>query len=271
MNQQPYTVHPLVARYLHDLDVLLQGIEPVERAEVVEGVREHIETSLSHTDRSDSDVRAALDEVGPATAVAEEAWTGRTSPVPSQRTPATSRAWLPNTVAFFEAATLLMVMVAVGGSAAVSSSSATVTTEDGQTTTEVTQSSFDGSIGGAVTALFAAIPFWLVILVLVGVSALWTARQKTVLMVLPARGGDRLRGAADAGLRADRDQRGVRRSVDRACSDGRRWRVPGVGARPRRRAAQQGPGQQCPAPTSRRFAETLPGPRSLDTPLLGPG
>jgi len=185
MNQQPYTAHPLVARYLHDLDVLLQGIEPVERAEVVEGVREHIETSLSDTDRADSDVRAALDEVGPATAVAEEAWTGRTLPGPSPRPPVSSRAWLPFTVAGFEATTLLVVTVVVGGSAVVSSSSATVTTPDGQTTTEVTQSSFDGSIGGAVTALFAAIPFWLVILVLVGVSALWTARQKTVLLALP--------------------------------------------------------------------------------------
>jgi len=185
MNQQPYTVHPLVARYLLDLDVLLEGIEPVERAEVVEGVREHIETSLSHTDRNDSDVRAALDEVGPATAVAEEAWTGRTSPVPSPRPPGTSRAWLPFTVAGFEAVALLVVVIVVGGSVGVSSGSTTVTTADGQTTTEVTQSSFHGSIGGAVGALFAVIPFWLVILVLVGVSALWTARQKTVLMVLP--------------------------------------------------------------------------------------
>ena len=108
-------------------------------------------------------------------------------PPPSQRGPwlPTSRAWLPHTVAFFEAVTLLVVMVAVGGSAAVSSSSATVTTPDGKTTTEVTQNNFDGSIEGAVIALFAAIPIWLVVLVLVGVSALWTARQKAVLMALP--------------------------------------------------------------------------------------
>ena len=185
MNQQPHTVHPLVARYLHDLDVLLEGIEPVERAEVVEGVREHIETSLSHTEGADSDVRTALDEVGPASAVAEEAWAGRTSPAPSSRLPWASRAWLPNAVAFFEAVTLLVVMVAVGGSAAVSTSSGTVTTADGQSTTEVTRSSFDGSISSALTALVAAIPFWLVILVLVGLSALWTARQKAILMVLP--------------------------------------------------------------------------------------
>ena len=185
MNQQPHTVHPLVARYLHDLDVLLEGIDPVERAEVVEGVREHIETSLSHTQGVDSDVRAALDEVGPASAVAEEAWAGRTSPAPSPRPSWASRAWLPNAVAFFEAVTLLVVMVAVGGSAAVSSSSGTVTTADGQSATEVTQSSFDGSLGGALTALIAAIPLWLVVLVLVGVSALWTARQTAILMALP--------------------------------------------------------------------------------------
>ena len=185
MNQQPYTLHPLVARYLHDLGMLLEGIEPVERAEVIEGVREHIETSLGHTEGADSDVRAALDEVGPASAVAEEAWAGRTSPTPSQRLPWASRAWLPNAVAFFQAVTLLAVMVAAGGSTAVSTSSGTVTTADGQSATVVTTSSFDGSIGGALTALIAAIPSWLVILVLVGVSALWTARQKAILMVLP--------------------------------------------------------------------------------------
>jgi len=185
MKQPRYTVHPLVARYLHDLDVLLEGIEPVERAEVVEGVREHIDTSLSHTQGADSDVRAVLAEVGPASAVAEEAWAGRTSPAPSPQVSWSSRAWLPNAVAFFEAATLLVVSVAVGGSAAVSSSSSTVTREDGQSTMEVTRISFDGSVSGALTALIVAIPFGLVILVLVGVSALWTARQKAILMALP--------------------------------------------------------------------------------------
>lgn len=155
--------------------------------------------------------------------------------------PWSSGTWVPNAVAFFEALTLLVVMIAVGGSAAVSSSSGTVTTADGQRTAEVTQSSFDGLIGGALPALITAIRFWLVVLVLVGVSALWTARQKAIPMALPARLGDRLRRATDAGLRADRDQRGVRRSMDRARAHGRRWRVTGQGSGPRCRGAQQGP------------------------------
>ena len=34
-------------------------------------------------------------------------------------------------------------------------------------------------------AVITASPFWLVVLVLVGISALWTTREKAVLMALP--------------------------------------------------------------------------------------
>jgi hypothetical protein len=87
MNQEPHTVHPLVARYLQDLDVLLRGIEPVERAEVVEGVREHIEASLHRTARTDADVRPALAKAGPARRRSYR----NGSPVPAPRGPETGR------------------------------------------------------------------------------------------------------------------------------------------------------------------------------------
>jgi hypothetical protein len=184
MNQQPHTVHPLVAHFLDELDNLLRGIEPVERAEVMEGVREHIETALTGTDRTEADVRVALAEVGPATAVADEAYAGRPLPEPAPKTPATSRTWLPAVVAAFEGLVLLMIVSVAGSTATVSSGSVTATSATGHTTT-TTQSSYDGSIAGAVAALFASVPFWLVVIVLVGISSLWTTREKTILMTLP--------------------------------------------------------------------------------------
>jgi hypothetical protein len=178
-------VHPLVARYLQDLDVLMRGIEPVERAEVVEGVREHIEASLDSTARTDADVRAALDEVGPATAVAEEASAGRPGPGAFVRRPVTSRAWLPAVVAGLEALTLLVVFLVVSTTTVVSTGSVSSTTASGRTITTQTQSSFDGSISGAIEALFASLPFWLVVIVLVAITSLWTGREKALLIALP--------------------------------------------------------------------------------------
>ena len=185
-NKQSRATHPLVARYLHDLDALLQGIDPVEKAEVVEGVREHIDTSLVGTDHTDADVRSALDEVGPATAVAEEAYNGRLPPGAGPRPPVTSRAWLPLVVAGFEALTLLTVTFIVAGAGVVSSGSVTETSANGHTTTTtMVDSSFHASFGWVAAAVIAASPFWLVVLVLVGISALWTTREKAVLMALP--------------------------------------------------------------------------------------
>ncbi|MFL6132593.1 MAG: HAAS signaling domain-containing protein [Nocardioidaceae bacterium] len=185
MNQQPDPMHPLVARYLHDLDALLHSLEPVERTEVVEGVREHIETTLEGTDRTDADVRSALNDVGPATAVAEEAYSGRPAPGVAPRRRLTSRAWLPSAVAGFEAVALLVVTFVMGSIASVSEGSSSATTASGRTITTDTHGSFDGSIAGAVVAVLAATPFWLIVVVLVGASALWTAREKTVLIALP--------------------------------------------------------------------------------------
>ena len=190
MNQQPHTQHPLVARYLDDLDALLQGIEPVERAEVVEGVREHIEASLDGTDRSDANVIAVLNEIGPATVVAEEAYTGRSStrwpPAPQRRPPVTSRKWLPATVAGFEAVLLLVAMLMITSTGVVGPSSSTITTAGGRTiTTTVVHLDLGKYILYAVTGLIPTFPFWLVMFVLVTATALWTAREKTALIALP--------------------------------------------------------------------------------------
>ncbi|MFW5469260.1 hypothetical protein ACOCJ4_04355 [Knoellia sp. CPCC 206435] len=39
--------HPLVDAYLRDLELLLDGVDPGERAEVLAGVHEHLEVSLA--------------------------------------------------------------------------------------------------------------------------------------------------------------------------------------------------------------------------------
>ena len=65
--------HPLVGAYLRDLEMLLHGIEPGERAEVLAGVDEHLEVSLG-PEASDDDVRRALAELGSPQSVADEAY-----------------------------------------------------------------------------------------------------------------------------------------------------------------------------------------------------
>jgi hypothetical protein len=182
MNKQPPTTHPLIVRYLDELHRLLAGIDPAERVEVVEGVREHIDSSLEGTTHTDADVRAALAEVGPAQAVADEAYAGR--PHVAARKPATSRPWLPGVVAALEAVAVLVVVSVAGTSSSVTTSTASSVSAAGGPTTSVTQSQFQGSIGGGLLAFFAAFPFWLVLAVLVGVSALWLGREKLLLVAV---------------------------------------------------------------------------------------
>ena len=71
--------HPLVSAYLRDLELLLHGVEPGERAEVLAGVHEHLDTSLAPS-ASDEDVRRSLAELGSPQSVADEAYAGRPAP-----------------------------------------------------------------------------------------------------------------------------------------------------------------------------------------------
>jgi hypothetical protein len=124
MNQ--HTTHPLVAAYLTELEQLLAGIDPAERAEVLSGVREHVEVSLpTGGAASDEEVRAVLTELGPPQAVADEAYAGlpaASQPSPPQSRPALERAWVPAAVAILLSLALLSIistslgMVSYGGS-----------------------------------------------------------------------------------------------------------------------------------------------------------
>ena len=86
----PAVTHPLVSAWLRDLELLLHGVEPGERAEVLAGVHEHLDASLG-ADATDDDVRRTLAELGSPQSIADEAYAGRvTSPLLSPRRAAPS-------------------------------------------------------------------------------------------------------------------------------------------------------------------------------------
>ena len=107
--------HPLVRAYLRDLELLLHGVEPGERAEVLGGVREHLEVTLP-PGASDEDVRVVLTELGSVHAVADEAYAGRPAPTPAVPTRGRPSPWLAHVACFINAVGLaLLTVVAVLG------------------------------------------------------------------------------------------------------------------------------------------------------------
>ncbi|QIK67877.1 hypothetical protein G7072_17355 [Nocardioides sp. HDW12B] len=176
----PFTRHPAVARYLDELERLLRGVDPVERTEVLDGVREHLEASLHGTAGGDAVVRAALDEIGPPQVVADEAYAGRpgvtlaswaaSSSAHDGRVPITSRRWVPMVVLILGAMSLLNFMLLDWVSAS---------SGDGElgplppTTSEIVL----GSIG-------LALWFWLPMALLVAWSTLWPVRERVLLLAL---------------------------------------------------------------------------------------
>lgn len=70
------TSHPLAAAYLRDLDLLLYGLDPGVRAEVLAGVREHLGDALG-PDATSEQVQAALAELGSPQSIADEAYADR--------------------------------------------------------------------------------------------------------------------------------------------------------------------------------------------------
>ena len=105
--------HHLVDRYLGDLARMLDHLDPAARADVLAGVREHVDASLADLDRqpTDADVRRVLDDLGPAEDVAAAAYedVSATRPDPSpvapspvappagrpEQVPVLARGWVP--------------------------------------------------------------------------------------------------------------------------------------------------------------------------------
>ncbi|MEO7270025.1 MAG: hypothetical protein ABIW49_12545 [Knoellia sp.] len=107
--------HPLVSAYLRDLEMLLHGVEPGERAEVLGGVREHLEAAAP-PGASEEDVRVVLAEFGSPHYVADEAYAGRPGPsiaAPVRRRPSP---WLAHVACFINGAGLvfLTLLTALG-------------------------------------------------------------------------------------------------------------------------------------------------------------
>ena len=82
--------HPLVARYLRELDVALDRLPPDAAAELAEQIRAHLEEALP-PDAGDQAVATVLAALGPASLVAEaagpDAGTGRAAMEPPRTSP----------------------------------------------------------------------------------------------------------------------------------------------------------------------------------------
>jgi len=149
--------HPLVSAYLRDLELLLHGVEPVERAEVLGGVHEHLEASLE-PGASEVDVRAVLAELGSPHSVADEAYAGR--PPHPATSPQRPSIWPPITATAINAGSVLfMVLPVVFGPAQAS----------------------------AIAFSFVAFLLpWTAVCALTGVTSQWDGREKlTSLLILP--------------------------------------------------------------------------------------
>jgi hypothetical protein len=107
---EQHTTHPLIAAYLRELDGLLAGLGPGERAEVVTGVREHIDSALAgRPDPGSREVQGVLAELGPPEAVADEAYAGlpTAGTAAPRRRPGLEQPWVPVAVATLLTLTLL--------------------------------------------------------------------------------------------------------------------------------------------------------------------
>ncbi len=106
----PAVTHPLISAWLRDLELLLHGVDPGERAEVLAGVHEHLEASLPPS-ASDDDVRRTLAELGSPQSVADEAYAGRPAHAPVAPSRAQASPWTAQVACFLNAAGLALLAV----------------------------------------------------------------------------------------------------------------------------------------------------------------
>lgn len=186
------TQHRLVSTYLDDLTRALADLDPADRAEVLAGVREHIEAGLAaRGGTSGADVRGVLSEVGTPEEVAREAYSTaqyaeRPAPHPAAPPAAlrlSDRPWVPVLVAILQALGVLFILLVAGASASY------MTTEvvlggDGIVESSSREVSYTSNIGAVLASGITALPLWIVIALFVGNSTLWTSRQKVVHLLL---------------------------------------------------------------------------------------
>jgi hypothetical protein len=173
-----HATHPLVEAYLRDLEALLTGLGPGERAEVLSGVREHIEDALAGGPQPGArDVQTVLAELGPPEAVADEAYAGlpaASPPAPPQRRPTLERAWVPAAVAVLSSLALLAVVSTWGGMVGYAGSGADVSY-----TTAFPTVTF--------VLLLPAAVLWVPAAALTMMSSLWSPREgRELALLVPA-------------------------------------------------------------------------------------
>lgn len=97
--------HPLVRAYLDDLRSALAGVDPRERAETIDAVRDHIGDALAdHDEPTDEDVRAVLARLGPVERIA-------TAATPAFPKDAAQPVWLPSALLLAAIASLSVVLL----------------------------------------------------------------------------------------------------------------------------------------------------------------
>lgn len=173
-----HATHPLVEAYLRDLEALLTGLGPGERAEVLSGVREHIEDALVGGPQPGArEVQTVLAELGPPEAVADEAYAGlpaASPPAPPQRRRTLERGWVPAAVAVLSSLALLAVVSTWGGMVGYAGSGADVSY-----TTAFPAVTF-------VLLLLAAV-LWVPAAALTMMSSLWSPREgRELALLVPA-------------------------------------------------------------------------------------
>lgn len=187
----PAVTHPLISAYLRDLELLLDGIERGERAEVLAGVHEHLDGALT-PGASDEDIRRVLADLGSPQSVADEAYAGRpprATAVASQPRPgALSRSWVPVVVGLLLGLALLVVVFMAAAGSGYSTSGSESMDAAGNVTRGPVEIRYD--VGFPVTTLvvlLSSVLVWLPPLVLCLLSPLWTAREKVLAAsVVPA-------------------------------------------------------------------------------------
>lgn len=184
--------HRLVSTYLDDLSRALADLDPADRAEVLAGVREHIEAGLAaRGGASDTDVSAVLAEVGTPEEVAREAYsTGQYAErpalqpaVPLAKPRLSDRTWVPVAVAILQAVGVLFILLVVGASAAYM---VTEVQLGGDTIVDSSsrEVAYTSNVGAVLASGITALPLWIVIAFFVGNSALWPGREKVMHLLL---------------------------------------------------------------------------------------
>ncbi|WP_203338005.1 HAAS signaling domain-containing protein [Nocardioides limicola] len=186
------TEHPEVIRYLDALTSLLTPLDPADRAEVLAGVREHLEAAVAERP---TEVAQVLAELGPPESVARAAYAEHGGPA-AEPTRAADRAAVPVVVALLQLLGLLILLLSYVAFAPV----VTTTSEEvnGVVSTEVFYPA-GAAILGALAAGVFALPLWLAAAVLVGLSGLWSRREKLLWMVLLPGSAALLGGLPDLG------------------------------------------------------------------------